>query len=269
MDAVVPPAGDAPPHEDGPGTRPVHAYAHRGGARHPELVGLENTMTAFAHAVALGYRCLETDVHRTRDGVLVAFHDASLDRVTDGVGAIADLSAAEVAAVRVAGRERVPLLVELLDAFDDVRINVDLKGEGTAEALADLLATRPDADRVLVGSFSPRHLRRFRRLAGDRVATSAHVAEVAAYRLLPGRLARVVAPRARALQVPVRRGRLRVLTPALLRRAHAAGLEVHVWTVDEADEMERLLDAGVDGLMTDRTDILGDVLRGRGLWPTT
>jgi glycerophosphoryl diester phosphodiesterase len=245
---------------------PVLAFAHRGGARHPDLPGVENTLTAFAHAVALGYRYLETDVHATRDGVLVAFHDAALERVTDGAGSLADLDTAQVAALRVGGREPVPTLAELVDAFPDARFNIDLKSDAAVVPLAAFVAERDLADRVLVGSFSGRRLRRFRRLAGPGVATSAHPAEVVAFVVLPARLAGRVTG-ASALQVPHRLGRVTVAGRSVVRRAHAVGVQVHVWTVDDPAEMRRLLDRGVDGLMTDRTDLLKDVLRERGQWP--
>lgn len=244
---------------------PVLAFAHRGGAHHPDLTGLENTAAAFAHAVGLGYHYLETDVHLTDDGVLVAFHDAVLDRVTDGEGRIEDLAWSDLADVRIAGREPVPTLPGLVDAFPEVRFNIDLKAAAAVAPLAAYVTGHHLADRVLIGSFSRRRLRRFRRLAGD-VATSASPVEVAAYVLLPARLARLLTPRVAALQVPHRVGRLTVASPRLVRRAHAVGVPVHVWTIDDPDEMRLLLDRGVDGLMTDRTDILRDVLRERGLW---
>jgi glycerophosphoryl diester phosphodiesterase len=247
---------------------PVLAFAHRGGARHPELSGLENTRAAFAHAIGLGYRYLETDVHVTRDGVLVAFHDALLERMTDGAGSVEELGTAELSELRVGGREPVPTLLTLVSAFPEARFNIDVKSVGAAAALAAFVHEHGLAERVLVGSFSGRRLRRFRRLAGPGVATSASPGEVAAYVVLPARLARLVTRRSpAALQVPHRRGPLVVASSRLVRRAHRAGLQVHVWTVDDPDEMRRLLDRGVDGLMTDRTDILRGVLGERGLWP--
>jgi glycerophosphoryl diester phosphodiesterase len=263
------------------GARAVLALAHRGGAYHPEVEGLENTMAAFRHAVELGYRYLETDVHVTRDGVLLAFHDAVLDRVTDSRGAVAELTHAEVREARVGGREEVPTLVELLEAFPDARFNIDLKSEPSVRALAALVAEREEWDRLLVGSFSPGRLARFRRLTAGRVPTSAHPLEVVAFLLLPsGRLADLVTRRrVAALQVPHRRtlrlaGRrvrlpavtLTVVTRGLVRRAHAAGKHVHVWTIDDPEEMRELLDKGVDGLFTDRTDLLREVLEQQGLW---
>ncbi|MBZ5738989.1 glycerophosphodiester phosphodiesterase [Nocardioides mangrovi] len=247
----------------------VLAFAHRGGAYHPDIEGLENTLAAFRHAVALGYDYLETDVHVTRDGVLLAFHDSILDRVTDQQGEIGALTLAEVRRARVGGREAVPTLAELFDAFPDARFNIDLKSEGAVDALADFVAAREAWDRVLVGAFAARRIARFRRRTGGRVPTSAAPLEVAAFRLLPSaRLAdRLTRGRFAALQVPHRRGRIRVVTPGFVRRAHAAGKHVHVWTIDEPAEMRALLDRGVDGLFTDRTDILKDVLTERGAWP--
>lgn len=244
-------------------------FAHRGGARHPELEGLENTMAAFRHAVALGYRHLETDVHVTRDGVLLAFHDPRLDRVTDLSGAIADMTYAEVQAARVGGREPVPTLEELVDAFPQVRFNVDIKSRAAAAPLAEFVNRRGLQERLMVGSFSPAALREFRRLTHGSVPTSAHPLEIAAYLLLPsGRVAsRLLGGKPAALQVPVRHRRfIRVVTPRLVRKAHAAGAEVHVWVVDDPDEIRRLHALGVDGIFTDRTDVLREVLTELGLW---
>ena len=254
---------------DGPGG--ILAFAHRGGAYHPEIEGLENTLAAFRHAVALGYEYLETDVHVTRDGVLLAFHDAVLDRVTDRQGAIAGSTLAEVREALVGGREAVPTLAELFDAFPAARFNIDLKSEGAVAPLAAFVAERDAWDRVLVGSFSSRRTARFRQLTGGRVPTSATPLQIGLFRLLPsGRLAgRLGRSGAAALQIPHRRGRLVVATRGLVRRAHAAGRHVHVWTIDDRAEMELLLDRGVDGIFTDRTDILKALLVERGQWRET
>lgn len=261
---------------DRPGS--VLALAHRGGAFHPEIEGLENTVAAFEHAVGLGYAYLETDVHVTRDGVLLAFHDHVLDRVTDRSGAIADLTLEQVREASVGGRQQVPTLAELFERFEHARFNIDIKSEGAVAALAEFVSAHDAWDRVLVGSFSPRRLATFRRLTGDRVPTSAHPWEVLAFRLLPSaRLARsLTRGRVAALQVPhrrrlpVARGRsVRIVTPGLVRRAHAAGTHVHVWTIDDPAEMQHLLGLGVDGLFTDRTDVLRAVLIERGQWEGT
>ena len=142
----------------------VLAFAHRGGAYHPEIEGLENTLAAFKHAVALGYDYLETDVHVTSDGVLLAFHDAVLDRVTDLEGAIADLTFDEVRQALVGGREQVPTLAQLFDEFPRARFNIDIKSDGAVPVLAEFIEEREAWDRVLVGSFSPQRMAAFRRL---------------------------------------------------------------------------------------------------------
>lgn len=246
----------------------VVAFAHRGGAYHPEIEGLENTLAAFKHAVSLGYDYLETDVHVTSDGVLLAFHDSVLDRVTDQQGTIAELTFDEVRHALVGGREQVPTLAQLFDEFPGTRFNIDLKSDGAVAALAGFVAERDAWDRILVGSFSRARLNAFRRLTDGRVATSAAPLEVVLFRFLPsGRLAdRLTGGKVSALQIPHRRGLLTVASRGLVRRAHAAGRPVHVWTIDDPDEMRRLLDRGVDGIFTDRTDVLKDVLTERGDW---
>lgn len=244
------------------------AFAHRGGAEHPELIGLENTLIAFRHAVALGYHYLETDVHATRDGVLLAFHDTLLDRVTDGRGPVAEATYDELVPSRIGGREQIPTLADLFAEFPDARFNIDLKSDAAVPLLARFVDDRHAHDRVLVGSFSRRRLNRFRALTRGRVATSASPSEVLAFRFLPsGRLAdRMTRGRVAALQIPHRKGPFTITTSGLVRRAHDAGKHVHSWTIDDPAEMIELLDRGVDGLMTDRTDILKDVLAARGQW---
>ena len=251
---------------DRPGT--VLAFAHRGGAYHPEIEGLENSLRAFRHAVDLGYTYLETDVHATRDGGLFAFHDAALDRVTEERGAVADLSSSDVGRALIGGREQIPTMASLLEEFRHIRFNIDIKSDAAVEPLADLVRATGAHDRVCVGAFSERRIATFRRLVGRRVATAAGPLEVALFRALPAaRLVDALARRgAAALQVPHRRKGVTILTRGLIRRAHALGLHVHVWTVDDPQQMHELLNLGVDGVMTDRTDLLRDVLVDRGQW---
>ena len=245
----------------------VLAFAHRGGAHHPDIRGLENTLAAFEHAVRLGYQYLETDVHATRDGVLLAFHDTVLDRMTAGHGAVGTLTYAEVAGALIGGREAIPTLEQPLERFPGVRFNVDLKSDAAVQPLARTIVATSSQDRVCVGAFSERRLRRFRRLAGPRVATACAPPAIAARRFLPGdRLVRLLGMQGDVLQVPHRRGRITVVTEAFVEKSHAAGVPVHVWTVDDPAEMRTLLDMGVDGLMTDRTDLLREVLLERGQW---
>jgi glycerophosphoryl diester phosphodiesterase len=254
------PANAAWPFLDWPG--PL-AFAHRGGASEAP----ENTMPAFEHAVGLGYRYLETDVHVTRDGVLVAFHDDRLDRVTDGRGRIGDLTWADVRRARVDGREPIPLLEDLLAAWPDVRVNIDPKHDAAVEPLAEVLLRTGAVDRVCIGAFSDRRLARVRSLVGPTLCTSMGPRQVAVLSALaagsPGKGASVTAPCA---QVPARAGKVPMVTDRFVQAAHRRGVQVHVWTIDDESEMVRLLDLGVDGLMTDRPQVLKEVLDGRGEW---
>jgi glycerophosphoryl diester phosphodiesterase len=239
------------------------AFAHQG-AHTPGGPG-ENTMAAFERAVALGYRYLETDAHATADGVLVAFHDDSLDRLTDGEGAIADLPWAAVKVARVRDREGIPLLEDLLTAWPDVRINIDPKHAAAVEPLVELIRRTGTLDRVCFGAFSDRRLARLRAALGPGACTSMGPRQVArlagAARGLPaGRF------EAACVQVPVRQGPVALVTERFVAAAHERNLPVHVWTVNDPDEMRRLLDLGVDGIMTDRPALLRDVLSGRGQW---
>lgn len=250
--------------------------AHRGGALHPDALGLENTLAAFTSAVTLGYSYLETDVTATRDGQLLAFHDLDLDRVTDLTGRVADTTYAEVATARIGGTEPVPRLEDVLEAFPDARVNVDLKSAGTVEPMVELVQRLGAHDRVCVVSFEERVLRRFRRRMSARssrpVATAAGVVTVVATRWADRWVSHLGGPHrllrdpGAAYQVPVRHRGVLVVDRGFVDRAHALGRQVHVWTIDDRAEMVRLLDLGVDGLITDRTDVLKEVLVARGQW---
>ena len=247
------------PYLDHPG--PI-AFAHRGGAAD----GRENTVRQFRCAVEAGYRYIETDVHTTRDGELVAFHDATLDRVTDGAGRIADLPWAEVRQARVAGREPVPLFEELLETFPEVRWNVDLKAEPALHPFLELIERANAWDRVCVGSFSEARVVRAQRLAGPRLATSYGTRGVLNLRLRSWGVPAALRRSAVAAQVPEAQSGVRVVDHRFVRTAHAHGLQVHVWTVNEPEGMHRLLDLGVDGIMTDHIDTLRKVMEDRGVW---
>jgi glycerophosphoryl diester phosphodiesterase len=241
------------------------AFAHQG-AHSPDGPG-ENTMGAFEAAVALGYRYLETDAHATRDGVLVAFHDNRLDHLTGGKGVLGDLPYAAVKEALVRGRDEIPLLEDLLTAWPDVRINIDPKHDAAVDPLVDLIERTGSIDRVCIGAFSDRRLARVRERLGSRLCTSMGPRQVARFlaasRGLPGG-----AFSAACLQVPVKRGLASLVTERVVAAAHDRGLQVHIWTVNDSDEMRSLLDRGVDGIMTDRADVLKAVLQERGEWTT-
>ena len=241
------------------------AFAHRGW-HIGDLTGLENTVASFRRAVDEGYRYLETDVRATADGQLVVFHDSRLGRVTDRQGAIAELPWSVVRQARVGGTEPIPLLADVFDELPDAMFNIDAKAPGTVAPLAKLVVQAGAVDRVCLGSFSDRRVAALRDLLGPGVATS--LGPRAIFRLV-----RASATRRRfrttavAAQVPTRYQGVQIVTPRLLTTARSAGLEVHVWTINDPVEMHRLLDLGVDGIMTDRPDLLRDVFQERGAWP--
>lgn len=257
MTTVTPPLRH--PYLDHPGPIP---FAHRGGAAD----GLENTVAQFRRAVDMGYRYIETDVHTTTDGKLVAFHDTTLDRVTDGAGRIADLPWEDVRHARVGGREPIPLFEELLETFPEVRWNVDLKAESSLRPFLELIERTDAWDRVCVGSFSEARVLRAQRLAGPRLATSFGTRGVLSLRLRSWGLPASVRRSAVAAQVPEAQSGVPVVDERFVRAAHARGLQVHVWTINEPDRMHRLLDLGVDGIMTDHIDTLRKVMEDRGVW---
>jgi glycerophosphoryl diester phosphodiesterase len=242
--------------------------AHRGLATSAP----ENSMAAFAAAVDLGVTHLETDVHATADGELVVFHDATLERLTDLRGPVRAVSWAVLRNARLADGERVPRLADVLDAWPEVRINVDLKSGGAVQPFVELIGRRRALERVCVASFSDRRRRTaVRALAGSgRVASSLGLrGSLTAVALASGGapvpVLRAALQGAVALQLPDAGRRRRVVTRRLVDAVHAAGAQVHVWTVDDPGRMRELVGLGVDAIVTNRADLalaaLGGVAR--------
>jgi glycerophosphoryl diester phosphodiesterase len=240
--------------------RPI-AFAHRGGA----APNPENSWRAFDYAARLGYAYLETDARSTSDGALIAFHDATLDRVTDARGEVSKMTSRQLSSVRVAGTEPIPLIEDLLGSFPDVRFNIDLKDSGTVGPLAGVLRRTGAWDRVCVTSFNARRLLAAQRRLDRPVCLAVTPAAFTAVRYLghPGKAmaARLARSGAQCAQVP-----MRIATRGFIRRAHELGLQVHVWTVNTRAGIERVLDLGADGVMTDEIALLRDILTERGQW---
>lgn len=243
---------------DWPGPIP---FAHRGGASEVP----ENTMPAFEHAVGLGYRYVETDVHVTADGVLLAFHDDVLDRVTDASGTIAELPWSAVRNALVDGLEPIPLLEDLLAAWPDLRVNIDPKHDASVDPLIEVLRRTGSADRVCVGAFSDERIARVR-AALPGICTSLGPNGSLQLGLSATGTEGIGDLGAPCAQLPPTYGDVTIVTEELVLEAHRRGMHVHVWTIDEPAEMEALLDLGVDGIMTDRPAVLKEVLEARGQW---
>ena len=238
------------------------AFAHRGASAE----GLENTLAAIERVVRLGFGYLETDVRLSRDGVPLLLHDPTLDRTTDRTGRVQDLPWAELSRVRVGGREPIPRLDELLGSFPELRVNLHVKTAAAVAPMADVVLRARALDRVCVGAFQDRWVAAARARLGPRLCTALGTRGVLALRLASLRSPTGPAPLAPCAQVPPRVGAMRVIDLRFLAAAHHRGVQVHAWTVNDAEEMHRLLDLGVDGIMSDRAELLRDVLVARDAW---
>jgi glycerophosphoryl diester phosphodiesterase len=257
-------------------------FAHRGGS----ALAPENTLPAYENGLRYGADALELDIHYTRDGEIVVIHDDTLDRTTDGSGPLAALTLDELRRLDAGyhftpddgqtypwrGKGvTIPTLREVFERFPQTRINVEMKvsdAEGE-QRLLRLLLDNDWGDRTLVGSYHTDALQRFRALCEGHIATSASANEIRIFVLsVLVRQTRRLRPTYDALQLPeIYRG-IRVTSPTSIRLAHELGLDLHVWTIDDRETMERLLDWGVDGLMSDRPDTLAEVYQARGWLPT-
>lgn len=231
-------------------------------------------MSAFEAAIELGFQYLETDARATRDGVVLSFHDATLDRVTDRTGRISEMSYEEVAEARIGGVEPIPRLEEVLAAWPEAKVNVDVKDAETVVPLAEVINRSGAHHRICLASFSDRRRQDVLSRLAAPVATSPGTRTMtcfrtAAYVIGPAQAARVTLNNVDCLQVPVNFGRVKMVTEALVAGVHAVGKQVHVWTINDEPTMDHLLDIGVDGIMTDRADVLRDVLAARGAWRAT
>jgi glycerophosphoryl diester phosphodiesterase len=238
-----------------------HAFAHRGGsAQNPE-----NSWAAFEHAVKLGYAYLETDARATNDGVLLAFHDPDLKRVTGLPGELATMPYRKIASARVHGKERIPLIEDLLGAWPELRFNIDVKHVTSVRPLADVLKRTAAWDRVCVTSFSGTRLR-MARAALDRPVCMAVTPKIsAALRYARWSSAAMAARIARSgyqcAQIPGW-----IANPSFIRHAKEVGLHIHVWTLNTKADMDRVLEMGADGIMTDDIILLRELLTERGQW---
>ncbi len=237
------------------------AIAHRGGA----LETVENTREAFAYATEVGFRYLETDAQLTRDGVVVAFHDDEVDRVSRETGKINTWDWGDLQQLQINGTGTLISIADLLEQYPSIRFNIDAKSDEVVEPLLAVLESLEAFDRVCVGSFRDDRLRlaRSAREPGE-VCTSfgprGTLRCVLSSFGLPVEL-----PEGYALQLPTHFRGIPLLTSRLIDHAHEVGLVVHAWTIDDEAEMNRLLDLGIDGIMTDRPTLLSSVFAARGL----
>lgn len=242
-----------------------------------------NTLAFLEGSAALGVDVLEMDAHMTRDGALVLMHDDTVDRTTDGKGRIRDLTLAEIRALEVAHHWtqdgtshpyrgqglRVPTLEEVFRRFPDYPMLIEIKQEAPsmAETLCQTIRAHGKHETAMVASFSDLAMAELRRACPE-VATSASPAEIERFVALDTLwLAGTVSPEYTAFQVPTTYRGITVVTPGLVAGARARGVQVHVWTINQPEDMQRLIDMDVDAILTDRPDILLRLVRGRAAAP--
>lgn len=244
------------------GPRPF-AIAHRGGAWEAP----ENSRQAFQSAYDLGFRYFETDVRTTSDSVALAFHDAHLDRVTDGQALLRETTWAQVRRARIHGHAQILRLDDLLMDYPDVVFNIDVKEAAAIGPFLEVVRRTGAADRIVLASFSHRRMTAVRQALGPRVASSLSPREVTGIRLAAdGRITRLIPRWAACVQVPISFGGITIVDQRFVDVAHRLGLQVHVWTINDEDQINHLLDLEVDGIMTDRPTVLKEAMRKRGLW---
>ena len=244
--------------------RAVLVFAHRG----ERGAAPENTLAAFQRAVDLGVDALEMDIHQTVDGALVVFHDETLERTTNGSGLLREQTLAQLQQLDAGYRWsadggqsfpyrgqglRIPTLEAVLQAFPQLRINVDIKqaAPSIVQPFVALIRAYGRTARTMVGSFDEATIAAFRAAAPE-VPTAASLGETKRFYLLNRlRLGWLHRPVAHAYQIPEEAAGRRIVTPRFIRAAHARGQAVHVWTVNEVADMKRLIAWGVDGIMTD------------------
>lgn len=244
--------------------------AHQGGNH----LRPDNTMVAFRNAVELGVDALEMDVHGTADGELVVIHDETVDRTTNGSGLVREMTLEEIRELDAAyhwphheetdeypyrGRGvKIPTLEEVLRAFPDVPMTIEIKQRepSVVRQFGELLQRYDREQHTIVASFHPDVMREFRRQF-PRFATSGVEPEIRTFYVMKTVFAGwLYPPPMEAFQVPETSGDLQVITPRFVRAAHRRGINVQVWTINDRDSMRRILDAGVDGIITDRPDLL-------------
>ncbi|MFS0779361.1 glycerophosphodiester phosphodiesterase [Neobacillus sp. 3P2-tot-E-2] len=262
--------------------RPL-VIAHQGG----ELLAPSNTMASFENAANMGVDVLETDIHITKDGHLVTIHDPSVDRTTNGKGNVADLTLAELQSFDAGYHFKdlegdysfrgkgvyIPTVDEMFQTFNDLKIEIEIKDdnpperiEEIASKLWDLIEKYQMEDKIIIGSFDQKIIQIFEKYAKGRVAISAGKQEVKSFVVFHKFFLRnLYVPTADAFQIPVEDSGFDLTDQRLIDGAHRLGLEIHYWTIDDPKTMEKLIDAGADGILTNRPDLLLNLLEAKGL----
>ena len=237
------------------------AIAHRGGS----FSGAENTMNSFEHAINMGFKVLETDIQTTKDNKLIVFHDLTLDRLTNEKGTVREKTWNELKDIKILGKFQIPLLSDVFEIWPEIKINIDPKNDHCMDELISFLKNNNYFDRICIGSFSGKRLEKLRNVFGSKLCTSAGPKEV-----LKLKLASIsqlnISINAQCVQVPVKYYGIKIIDKNFVEFCHSLNLKVHVWTINDILEMKRLLDLGVDGIISDNLEGLKRVFSKRNIW---
>ena len=238
-----------------------YGFVHRGG----DEVETENTYEAFRYSSDLGFIFMETDVQITKDGHVVIFHDADLRRMAGVNKKIHELSLDEVSSIELIDGGKIPLLSSILESFPNLRFNIDIKVEDAVESTVDIIKKMNRLDSTCLASFSSKRLEKIRELAGPKACTSSGQMEI--FNLICRSIGITTRKtNSDCAQIPTSQWGIPILTKRFIAKAHQEGKLVHIWTIDDENEMYKLIDFGVDGLMTDKPSVLKKALQLKGLF---
>ena len=237
------------------------AIAHRGGSN----LGIENTMEAFENAINIGFKTLETDIQVTNDNKLVVFHDLTLNRLTNTKGMVKDKTWNELKKIKILGKCNIPLLSDIFDKWPKIKINIDPKNDECIDCLINFIKEYNCFEKICIGSFSGKRLEKLRQKFGPKLCTSAGPFEV--LRLKASSLINLsTSIDANCVQVPLKYYGIKIIDENFIKFCHSQNLMVHVWTINDILEIERLLDLGVDGIISDNIQGLKKIFKKKNYW---
>ena len=237
------------------------AIAHRGGSNS----GIENTMEAFENAINMGFKIIETDIQITKDKKLVVFHDLTLDRLTNTKGLVKDKTWNELKKIKILGKYSIPLLSDIFDKWPKIKINIDPKNDECIDYLISFLREYNYFEKICIGSFSGKRLQRLRKEFGPKLCTSAGPFEVLKLKLF-SLINLSISIDANCVQVPLKYYGINIIDKNFIKFCQSQNLMVHVWTINDILEIERLLDLGVNGIISDNIEGLKKIFKKKNYW---
>jgi len=244
-----------------PSDKSFYAFAHRGGTEFAP----ENTFEAFSNAVEIGYEFLETDVHINADGELMAFHDSTIDRVTNYEGELKNFTSNQLKKIKINDKFNIPLLADLIEAFASIFFSVDMKTDDTVIPLIKLVNRMGVKDRICFASFNQKRLKYVRDEYLNKCITSLGPNEIAQTKLF-SILGKKIHIKSRIASLPISKYKIQLLNKSHIEFLKSSNIKVIAWTINKTEEMKHLINMGVDGIMTDNISSLKKILIKKNLW---